>query len=70
MIRHAYQPAVKVEIVTDPQENAKTRELQRQFVNGTWHTCDDGELRPVLLGAMIAAAGRRLSVPYAEYRPS
>jgi len=47
MIRHAYQPAVKVEIVTDPQENAKARELQRQFVNGTWHTCDEGELRPV-----------------------
>ncbi len=33
-------------------------------INGTWHTCDDGELRPVLLGAMIAADGRWLSVPF------
>ena len=32
-------------------------------INGTWHTCDDGEFRPVLLGAMAAADGRWLSVP-------
>ena len=33
-------------------------------INGTWHTCDDAELRPVVLGAMIAADGRWLSVPF------
>ncbi len=33
-------------------------------INGTWHTCDDGEFRPVMLGAMVAADGRWLSVPF------
>ena len=33
-------------------------------INGTWHTCDDGESRPVLLGAMVAADGRWLGVPF------
>ena len=33
-------------------------------INGTWHTCDDGEFRPVLLGAMAAADGRWISVPF------
>ena len=38
--------------------------LASMRINGTWHTCDDGELRPVLLGAMIAADSRWLSVPF------
>jgi hypothetical protein len=33
-------------------------------INGTWHTCDDGEIRPVLLGALAAASGRWISVPF------
>lgn len=33
-------------------------------INGTWHACDDGDFRPVIFGAMAAADGRWVSVPF------
>ncbi len=62
MIRHAYQPAYKMEIVTDPQENAKARELQRQFVgNVAWLEAHAAEVY-AHRGQHICIAGQELFV--------
>ena len=62
MIRHASQPAYKMEIVTDPQENAQARELQRQFVaNVAWLEAHAAEVYSHR-GQHICIAGRELFV--------
>jgi hypothetical protein len=62
MIRHAYQPAYKMEIVTDPQENAKARELQQQFVaNVAWLEAHAAEVY-AHRGQHICIAGQELFV--------
>ena len=62
MIRHAYQPAYKMEIVTDPQENAKARELQHQLeANVAWLEAHAAEVY-AHRGRHICIAGRELFV--------
>ena len=62
MIRHAYQPAYKMEIGTDPDENAKARELQRQFeANVAWLETHAAEVY-AHRGQHICIAGRELFV--------
>jgi hypothetical protein len=34
------------------------------LIKGNWHACDDGDFRPVILGAMVAADGRWLGMPF------
>ena len=62
MIRHAYQPAYKMELVTDHEENAKARELQQQFeANVAWLAAHAAEVYSHR-GQHICIAGQELFV--------
>jgi hypothetical protein len=62
MIHHADQPAYQMEIGTDPEENAKARELQQQFeANVAWLEAHSAEVYSHR-GRHICVAGRELFV--------
>ena len=62
MIRYAYQPAYKMELVTDQEENAKARELQQQFeANVAWLETHAAEVYSHR-GQHICIAGQELFV--------
>ena len=62
MIRRAYQPVYEMEIVTDPEENAKARALHQQFeANVAWLETHAAEVY-AHRGRHICIAGRELFV--------
>jgi len=62
MTRHAYQPAYKMELVTDHKENAKARELQQQFeANVAWLETHAAEVY-YHRGQHICIAGHRYRI--------